>query len=81
MRLAILNYVAIDPPFVFVTGSWDVSNGAAGSLLGLAVGAGVVQMDGAGCLSSRRPALCRLSAAGLNVFFISISLRPWRRPL
>jgi len=58
----------------FVTGSWDGSNGAAGSLLGIPVGACAVEMDGAGCLSSRRLALSRLSAPRLNVAVICILL-------
>jgi len=58
----------------FVTGSWDGSNGAAGSLLGIPVGAGVVEMDRACCLSSRRLPLSRLSAPRLNVAVICILL-------
>jgi len=34
----------------------------------------VVEMDGAGCLSSRRLALSRLSAARLNVVAMRMSL-------
>ena len=59
---------------VFITGSWDGSNGAAGSLLGIPVGAGVVEMDRPGCLSSRRLSLSRLCAPRLNVVVICILL-------
>lgn len=48
-------------PFVaFVTGSWDDSDGAAGSLFGASVGAGVAEMDGAGCLVSLHAFFLRL---------------------
>jgi hypothetical protein len=65
--------VAVDTFVVFVTGSWDVSSGAAGPLLGVSVGAGVVEMDGARFLSSRRLALSRLSAARLNAVALRMS--------
>jgi hypothetical protein len=48
------------PFVVFVTGSWDDSDGAAGSLFGASVGAGVAEMDGAGCLVSLHAVFLRL---------------------
>ncbi|KAL6601375.1 hypothetical protein ACP70R_044595 [Stipagrostis hirtigluma subsp. patula] len=54
---------------------WVVPDGAAGSLFfGVPVGAGVVEMDGAGCLPSCRLALSRLSAPRLKAARILTSL-------